>query len=672
LLAANFPALTGDVTNTSGSLTTTISNGAITTTKIADGAVTDAKLASGAAIANLGYTPAHAGPNNDITSLSGLTTLLSPAQGGVGGLTGILYGNGASAATAIMPGTGVVSAIEQPVASNAGFSQTFVVTDTRWGTSLCSGVACPIGAGGDDSVPLNAISAACQTAKSCRVIFPPGVLLHVCATPWTLPAVAPISMIIVGDGKAFGGIQILPGCATSLNTVIDLPAITFGNPVVASSAYYEIDNLRVDAYCLAPHDFFQEFSAQPLAGFNFHGSLFRNVTPSITYASFDGGSNILIASSYQNNIDASNSVENENDVGHTCYGAYSAGSTTNIGLFPPFLFDTTGTDSQIGIQGNGASVAGVVAMYGGANRFNRAHPWGLPPTNSLSQPYSFPQYDFLFRGNQILDTGIFDSGINSGVRQQIEPDATGVDRITQVDNAGTGGTPGYVTLTGVSGTGTKFTALGVVGPSGKLTSIPFVTYAGNYSVPPNLTGETLTSTGGLTGVVVDLQMGFGTANTEGSLISHMVGCCSTYNGLTIGAGVTSMSFTNNDMSGLGNSCVVLDSNATMPQQFDGTGNISCNLPYSIPTATGTCPISNAVSSHGIDWISGTFQTATCASGGTIILSTSATNRTQSDGWACSFNTPNASMTSASPTSFTITAGAAGLGSQFVSYNCRGV
>ncbi|WP_295237181.1 hypothetical protein [Sediminibacterium sp.] len=44
LLAANFGQLTGDVTNTPGSYTTTITNNAITTTKIADGAVSNAKL----------------------------------------------------------------------------------------------------------------------------------------------------------------------------------------------------------------------------------------------------------------------------------------------------------------------------------------------------------------------------------------------------------------------------------------------------------------------------------------------------------------------------------------------------------------------------------------------------------------------------------------------------
>jgi hypothetical protein len=48
--------------------------------------------------AALGFTPAHSGANSDITSLSGLTTPLSTAQGGSGsgGGTGYRFGNGVS------------------------------------------------------------------------------------------------------------------------------------------------------------------------------------------------------------------------------------------------------------------------------------------------------------------------------------------------------------------------------------------------------------------------------------------------------------------------------------------------------------------------------------------------------------------------------------------------
>lgn len=68
------PPMSGDVTTPSGSSVATI----------APGAVTSSKLAIGAAAGNLGFAPAHPGANSDITSLSGLTTPLSTAQGGTG------------------------------------------------------------------------------------------------------------------------------------------------------------------------------------------------------------------------------------------------------------------------------------------------------------------------------------------------------------------------------------------------------------------------------------------------------------------------------------------------------------------------------------------------------------------------------------------------------------
>ena len=64
--------------------------------------------------AALGYTPAHSGANSDITSLSGLTTALSPNQGGTGNPgTGYAFGHGASNFTysTTIPGASVTGAI---------------------------------------------------------------------------------------------------------------------------------------------------------------------------------------------------------------------------------------------------------------------------------------------------------------------------------------------------------------------------------------------------------------------------------------------------------------------------------------------------------------------------------------------------------------------------------
>ena len=74
LLAANFGALTGDVTNIAGSYTTTIANNAITTAKIDDGAVTNAKLSSNGSF-TLGSTSISLG--GITTTVAGLT-LSSP------------------------------------------------------------------------------------------------------------------------------------------------------------------------------------------------------------------------------------------------------------------------------------------------------------------------------------------------------------------------------------------------------------------------------------------------------------------------------------------------------------------------------------------------------------------------------------------------------------------
>jgi hypothetical protein len=78
--------------------TITLSSGVASCTPATSSQSGCAKLgASGGSNVYLGYTPAHSGANSDITSLSGLTTPLSAAQGGTGGDgTGYAYGNGTS------------------------------------------------------------------------------------------------------------------------------------------------------------------------------------------------------------------------------------------------------------------------------------------------------------------------------------------------------------------------------------------------------------------------------------------------------------------------------------------------------------------------------------------------------------------------------------------------
>jgi hypothetical protein len=71
--------------------------------------------------AALGFTPAHSGANSDITSLSGLTTPLTTAQGGsgeAGSITGLLYGNATSPYTQAT-GAQIVAGIGSTPVQNA-------------------------------------------------------------------------------------------------------------------------------------------------------------------------------------------------------------------------------------------------------------------------------------------------------------------------------------------------------------------------------------------------------------------------------------------------------------------------------------------------------------------------------------------------------------------------
>lgn len=76
-----------------------------------------------------------------------------------------------------------------------------------------------------------------------------------------------------------------------------------------------------------------------------------------------------------------------------------------------------------------------------------------------------------------------------------------------IASAGSGGTPGAVTLTGTTGTGTKFQIAGTIGVGGDLESLGAITEVGSYTANPTLlTAEPVTG-GGLTGAELDIKMG---------------------------------------------------------------------------------------------------------------------------------------------------------------------
>jgi len=108
------PTFTGTTTLS----TATITTANITTANITGGSITgitDLAVADGgtgastAANARTNLSAAASGANSDITSLSGLTTPLTVAQGGIGAATltanNVLLGNGTSAPQTVAPGT---------------------------------------------------------------------------------------------------------------------------------------------------------------------------------------------------------------------------------------------------------------------------------------------------------------------------------------------------------------------------------------------------------------------------------------------------------------------------------------------------------------------------------------------------------------------------------------
>ena len=73
-------------------------------------------------------------------------------------------------------------------------------------------------------------------------------------------------------------------------------------------------------------------------------------------------------------------------------------------------------------------------------------------------------------------------------------------------SAGSGGTPGAVTLTGTTGTGTPFQIAGTIGAGGTLTALGAVTVQGNYTVLPSVTQAEPVTGGGLTGATLNLEI----------------------------------------------------------------------------------------------------------------------------------------------------------------------
>lgn len=408
------------------------------------------------------------------------------------------------------------------------------------------------GMGGDDSTAINAAISAAVADGSGTVVFPtpPSGFYNVCANHVTRPSGTPNNLTLIGTGSGNGGIRILPGCASPPNEVVYDLSSNYGSLATKSAARMSIQNLRIDAYCLAPHALTINYDP----GFSSFNTVYRNaknVYDSNGYVASD----ILILGGYEYSIDASNRAENVNDSGHACYSVPSD--------FPAFNVHTYGTDSQLNLVMVGAEFAGLSQEAGGANILTGAHSWGYVSGNADGQAVSQPVVNFYLRGIAVSSSLRGDDPTVAMIRQVPVPSAGMVNTATVV-SAGTGGTPGMQLLTGTTGTGTKFTAYAYVGASGSIVGPVLIWNQGNYSVnPSNLNDEPVTG-GGLSGAALALVMGAGSADGYGSNITGAFVCCglgSGVEGISLGDGIFVLNVVAGDFSQLAAStdCVVEDS-----------------------------------------------------------------------------------------------------------------
>jgi len=156
----------------------------------------------------LSYTPAHAGANSDITSLSGLSTPLSISQGGTGAATAALartaLGAAASGANTDIislssPALGSATATTQPRGTNNSDVATtaYVLRQAPFVNILDYG-GDPTGVL-DNSAAFASALAACTSGRVC-IYFPPGKYVFTSTISYTFPS-ASASIALIGAGS---------------------------------------------------------------------------------------------------------------------------------------------------------------------------------------------------------------------------------------------------------------------------------------------------------------------------------------------------------------------------------------------------------------------------------------------------------------------------------------
>jgi hypothetical protein len=260
----------------------------------------------------------------------------------------------------------------------------------------------PIGTGGDDQPAIQAaVNAVLANAGGGTVIFPvpPSGTYNVCTDSIRINNTSGHAITLRGVTSGASAISILPGCGSPPAQVI---YINVSDAVTKSKGRVLLDNLRIDAYCLANYGVNSDFTV---------GMTFTNVVVRNSVAG-TGNANVRLGSGYEFYAAKSVRFENINDTGHTCYSTPAT--------FPDYnLFIDQATDARVSAVAVGAFVANFYQAAGGANHFIASHGWGYPSSNGDSQVQSRPQYNYWLKGPATLDAAIGDQPLTAGVRTEI-------------------------------------------------------------------------------------------------------------------------------------------------------------------------------------------------------------------------------------------------------------
>lgn len=251
-----------------------------------------------------------------------------------------------------------------------------------------------MGTGGDDIVGIQAAVNRAAAIGAHEVFFPqpPSGAYNVCAAGIELPGLT-VSLRLQGATVGGTAIRILPGCASPPAQVLHQPRTTSQ----ADNVRVTLSHLTIDGYCLATYDIYSEFAA----GLTADHMNFRNVAT--------GGANIRLASGgYEYDIGNTNTAENVNDTGHTCYA--------NAAALPNYNLWTSGTDSRFdGLVAVGAKIANIFQDSGGNNRFLGTHTWNYYNGTPGSSGDLRSQYGFYLEGPAVVIGSCAESYTGSGI-----------------------------------------------------------------------------------------------------------------------------------------------------------------------------------------------------------------------------------------------------------------